>query len=323
MNNSAISDQELQEFRQEATELLDQAESSLLAIDRGGNFGELYDAVFRVFHSLKGAAGMLGLAALQKHMHSLEGAFSTTKVRQKLQKNETSFFLNGVDAARKILEGKSIHFIYDFPPKADSQNSPQTLKKHDPKTTPTKPAIVKGLAYCVDDEEDILELLTEILSPAGIEAVTFTDPEALLKKTRTNPPDFIITDLKMPQMSGLDLLRSLRSLNVRVPVIIVSGFVTTEALINALESGIFAAIEKPFNPSVLLSYASAALNQQRLLKMFQKSFNLLLYQFTDLDEFLTSNGRADVAKTIRNELKLLNTQWRSLLSSASQKKQVT
>ena len=62
-----LSTEEIREFKNEALELLDEAEQSLLSLEKGGDFSKTYAAVFRVFHSLKGGAGMLGLQELQSH----------------------------------------------------------------------------------------------------------------------------------------------------------------------------------------------------------------------------------------------------------------
>ncbi|MCB9073583.1 MAG: chemotaxis protein CheW [Bdellovibrionaceae bacterium] len=98
-----FNDQEFAEFKQECLELLDQAEEGLLAIGKGENFSAHYDAIFRAFHSVKGAAGMVGIEDLQSHMHDLESYFSNMKGQESLDQNTIDFLLKGCDKARKIL----------------------------------------------------------------------------------------------------------------------------------------------------------------------------------------------------------------------------
>ena len=108
----SFSDQEIEEFKTEAIELLDVAEKSLLALDLGSEFKLTYDAVFRSFHNLKGAAGMMEMQRLQAHTHELESILMPFKDRNEMPKNYVSFFLNGIDAPRSILDGNDVHFNY-------------------------------------------------------------------------------------------------------------------------------------------------------------------------------------------------------------------
>lgn len=65
----SFSQEEVEEFESDAMEMLDSVERDLLALDKGGELKAIYDAIFRVFHSLKDAAGMMALHALQEHFH--------------------------------------------------------------------------------------------------------------------------------------------------------------------------------------------------------------------------------------------------------------
>lgn len=108
-----FTNEEIEEFKVEALELLDEAESCLLSLDQGGAFQSCYDAVFRVFHSLKGASGFLGLDVLQDHMHQMESQYQDLKNNGAMSKHEIGYFLRGVDASRNILGGDQVSFSYD------------------------------------------------------------------------------------------------------------------------------------------------------------------------------------------------------------------
>lgn len=105
------SSEEMEEFKIEAVEMLDEAEGKLMSLDKGGEFKPTYDAVFRVFHSLKGASGFLGLEELQHHMHQLESQYQELQNRG-MSKKDIGYFLSGIDGARKLLESESISFDY-------------------------------------------------------------------------------------------------------------------------------------------------------------------------------------------------------------------
>ncbi len=319
------------EFTTESLELLDQAETSLLAIDKGGDFPSMYDAIFRVFHSLKGGSGMLGLLALQSHMHSLENILASVKTKPTLTSDEISFFLSGVDASRRLLSGEKVSFEYVLPGQGKPASAPAPAAPPvaalstptapvakpvaQPAPQPAKSASSKGLAYIADDEQIILDALGDLLEEAGLEIKTFLNPKELIETAKKNPPDLVFTDLKMPEMTGIEMLKNLRSFNPDVPVIIVSGFVTSEALIEAVEQGIFAAVEKPFKKESIIGYTMAALRQHNVLKVLRRSIKMLIYQFTDLEDFLKANGKEDLAKTARFEINQLMAQWKELTAS--------
>lgn len=343
MSDNQFPEEMLQEFNIEATDLLDQAETDLLKAE-SGNYGQIYDSIFRVFHSLKGGAGMLGLVDLQKHMHSLESILTGTKGKAALSKAESDFFLAGVDASKKLLDGQKIVFSYileseqapaastsSLAAPASAQPTASAVSRAAPQVASSSPAsrpapaatvplnksLEKpiGLAYAVDDEPEILSLISDSLGEANIECKTFEDPMQLFEACKTRVPDLILSDIKMPQMSGLEVLKKLRGDGIESPVILVSGWITKEALLTALESGVHTALEKPFNHTTLINHSLAALRHYHLQKMLRRSINLLLYQFTDLDDFLVSSGKTDAAQSIRTELKALMEQNKALHST--------
>ncbi len=108
----SFSDQDIAEFKAEARELLDTAEKGLLSLDQGGDFKSAFDSIFRGFHNLKGAAGMMELPKLQAHTHELESLLMKLKTEGAMPAPYISLFLRGVDAARSLLEGQDIAFVY-------------------------------------------------------------------------------------------------------------------------------------------------------------------------------------------------------------------
>lgn len=106
--------EEIEEFKVEALELLEVAEKSLLGLDQGAEFRPAFDAIFRCFHNLKGASGMMQLEALQKHTHELENILMGFKDASAIPKPHINLFLRGVDAARSLLAGKSVEFSFEL-----------------------------------------------------------------------------------------------------------------------------------------------------------------------------------------------------------------
>lgn len=123
-----FSQDEIDEFKIEAYELLQIAESGLLSLDTGGNFINCFDSVFRSFHNLKGAAGMMEFEQLQGHTHELETIWTRLKDEQSISKGLVTFFCKGIDAARSMLANETVQFSYDISSMIENEvNSSQYL----------------------------------------------------------------------------------------------------------------------------------------------------------------------------------------------------
>ena len=152
----AFSEQELEEFKTEASELLEVAEKSLLLLDAGtADFRSVFDSIFRSFHNLKGASGMMELTALQGHTHKLEDILMRFKDQDSMPKPCVSLFLRGVDAARTLLGGGTIQFDYSVGP----ETAPETAAAPVPPPVPAVPtAPAEAMAV---DETALGEFITE------------------------------------------------------------------------------------------------------------------------------------------------------------------
>jgi DNA-binding response OmpR family regulator len=99
----------------------------------------------------------------------------------------------------------------------------------------------------VDDEPDSVELLKEFLSTKGYDVITASSGEMALRKAKEERPHLILLDVRMPGMSGLDVLRQIRETDKEVGVIMVTGVNEEETGRRALEMGAFDYIVKPLN----------------------------------------------------------------------------
>lgn len=325
-----FSDDDIKEFQIEAADLLDQAEDALLQLDKGEEFKPHYDAVFRVFHSLKGGAGMLGLSDLQAHMHKLENKMTETKARNVVSKPEVTFFLSGVDCARKLLAGEVVSFSYNIAEESDTAATKES--KNESANAPTANSAEKivteadsediSLVYIVDDEPDTVNILKEMLSKAGMRSEGFSNANELLEKINKKKPDVVVTDYKMPNITGMDLLREIRKADNDLPVIFISGFLSVSILAEAIQNGLFATIEKPFRSADVISHCKNAAKQYQLLRALNRTINLLIYQFTDLDDFLKSQGKEEIRETIKAEIDSL-IDYRKKLRQLNKKKNST
>lgn len=114
----------------------------------------------------------------------------------------------------------------------------------------------------VDDQDEILELLGEYLRARGYEVLTANDGTEALDVVRSGAVDLVLTDMKMPQMGGLQLLAAIRELPHPVATIIMSGFATVDTAIKAMKQGAFDYLLKPFKLRDV--YASLVRASERL-----------------------------------------------------------
>ena len=115
------------------------------------------------------------------------------------------------------------------------------------------------LVAIVDDDEGVRDALSDLLLVLDLASRTFDRAEALLSEYEPGLFDCIITDVKMPGISGLDLLRRLRSHGAPTPVIVITSDAHPNACAQALEAGAHAFLTKPVEDHVLLGHLNSAL----------------------------------------------------------------
>ncbi|HIJ60241.1 MAG TPA: sigma-54-dependent Fis family transcriptional regulator [Nitrospirae bacterium] len=99
----------------------------------------------------------------------------------------------------------------------------------------------------VDDEEDMLVALKESVKRCGFAPITYKNPLEALEKTNLSDFSLIITDMKMSQMNGLELLSTIRKRGIFIPVIVITGYGTVENAVEAMKLGATDYIMKPFS----------------------------------------------------------------------------
>lgn len=162
----SFSAQEIEEFKAEALELLDVAEKSLLSLDKGAEFRPSFDAIFRGFHNLKGAAGMMELRPLQAHTHELENILMGFKNENSIPKEYVDLFLRGIDTARSLLDGKTIEFSFEVNKKIDLTQSltpPKEFIKIDIPLAPLELTPQSAVEEFFAEAEEIIERVSKNL----------------------------------------------------------------------------------------------------------------------------------------------------------------
>lgn len=117
----------------------------------------------------------------------------------------------------------------------------------------------------VDDEAVIREGMCRILGGEGFGVETSGTGHAALERLQEEDFDLVITDLKMPGMSGIDVLKTIKILQPEIPVIVITGFSTVDTAVDAIKSGAFDFIAKPFPPDLIIEKVNKALEQKATL----------------------------------------------------------
>jgi excisionase family DNA binding protein len=113
----------------------------------------------------------------------------------------------------------------------------------------------------VDDESTIRDLLSKTLALAEYDVDMAPDGRTALDRLRVIPYDLLITDLKMPGVDGLTVIREARRLKADLPVIIITGFSNAASAIEAVNLGVSGYLTKPFRVPRVLAAASKALGE--------------------------------------------------------------
>lgn len=117
------------------------------------------------------------------------------------------------------------------------------------------------IVHVVDDDPAVRDSLAFLLDTAGFVSRLYESALALLEEADGLAPGCIITDVRMPEMNGLEMVRRLADLGVRHPVIVMTGHADVPLAIEAVRAGVKDFIEKPFDDEALLVSVRSALSQ--------------------------------------------------------------
>jgi two-component system, LuxR family, response regulator FixJ len=123
-------------------------------------------------------------------------------------------------------------------------------------------AAAHRVVHVIDDDEGLRESLAFLLRSAKLEVRSFDSAKAFLKVLPDATLGCVITDVRMPDMSGIELLRRLKELKVGVPVIVIAGHGDIALAVEAMKIGAADFFEKPFDDDLLVASVRAALRQQ-------------------------------------------------------------
>jgi two-component system response regulator FixJ len=120
-----------------------------------------------------------------------------------------------------------------------------------------------AIVHVIDDDEAVRQSIEFLLRTAGVTARTYDSASAFLDVLPNIETGCIITDVRMPGISGIDLLQRLGEMRIKMPVIVVTGHGDVPLAVEAMKNGAVDFLEKPFEDELLLGSVRSALNSSQ------------------------------------------------------------
>lgn len=127
----------------------------------------------------------------------------------------------------------------------------------------------------VDDDRQNLELLQLLLKKSGHGVLAFNSADDALAALAGGAVDVVLTDIRMPQMTGIELLEIIHRKNEEIPVILMTAYADLETAVDAIKKGAFDFLIKPYKPEQLFHSVQKAVNHRRLVEL-QKNYKQTL-----------------------------------------------
>ena len=117
------------------------------------------------------------------------------------------------------------------------------------------------IIYVIDDDDAVRQSLEFLLKTAGIAVRGFDSAKAFLEVLPHVTSGCVITDVRMPEITGIELLQKVKATNPDLPVIVITGHGDVSLAVEAMKIGAVDFLEKPFDDDLLLAAVRAALNR--------------------------------------------------------------
>ena len=121
----------------------------------------------------------------------------------------------------------------------------------------------RPLVAIVDDDDSIRSATENLLEAAGYSTTTFSSAEGLMSSERRNDVSCVVTDMRMPGMTGLELFEALVSSGRAIPTVLITAYPDEQTRLRARHAGILCYLSKPFSPEELCACVDAALARAR------------------------------------------------------------
>ncbi len=143
---------------------------------------------------------------------------------------------------------------------------------------------VPSIIYVVDDDLDSRESLVYLLQTVGLQVQAFSSASEFLQSLNIDQPGCLVCDVRMPEISGLELFERLTAAGSLLPVIFITAYADVPMAVRALKSGAAEFVEKPFNAQTMLERIQRALAEDRRRRQEIATWNEFRIRLESLTE---------------------------------------
>lgn len=121
------------------------------------------------------------------------------------------------------------------------------------------------LVHIVDDQPAMLRMVAELIESVSLQSRTYTSARAFLDNYHPSKQECLVSDVRMPEIGGLEFLRMVRGRGYTLPILFITGFAEVGTAVDAMKAGAFDYIEKPFVHQTFLDKVNRALAESEFL----------------------------------------------------------
>ncbi len=156
----------------------------------------------------------------------------------------------------------------------------------------------------VDDDPSVLDSISLLLKKYGYMVISCERPRDVFNALQEEKIDAVLTDIKMPEITGIELLEKIHTINSDIPVILMTAYADFDITVDAIKKGVFDFIIKPYQPEQIIHSVEKAVKYKRFVEM-EKSYKHLLEEFNQEMETLVSERTMNlmaltIADRVRN-----------------------
>lgn len=141
---------------------------------------------------------------------------------------------------------------------------------------------MKPIVHIIDDDQSMLKLLRALMESVKLDVKTYSSAQEFLSKEEGEIFGCILCDIRMPEISGLELQDKINKLGTNAPIIFLTGYADVSIAVESMKKGAFNFIEKPFNNQQLIECVQKAITQSMQLNKEQKTKAVNIKKYNSL-----------------------------------------
>lgn len=151
-------------------------------------------------------------------------------------------------------------------------------------TSPEIPPDSDSTVFVVDDDQEVRTGLQQLLTAIGLPVQTFSSAQGFLDAIDKSRPGCVVTDIRMPGMTGIELQKELRERKVRLPVIVITAYGDVSFAVEAFHGGAIDFLQKPYRPQHMISRIREALARDQARRLLERELKRTRTQLASLTQ---------------------------------------